>query len=158
MLIRCILFLGIMLGTLGCRGSPIADLKAPEKLTLYSLDGREERPEGEVKTPSKESFHGYPVLGKTEISLPEQRRELLTALNEAIKQHEGKPMAKCFWPRHAIRAIENGKTIDYIICFECSRFREFLGDKQQREVPINPMAQPTFDTPLRDLGIPIAPK
>ena len=55
-------------------------------------------------------------------------------------------------------SFEKGKTVEYVICFECSRFEEFIGAKKLRHEPIDPNAQPAFDKPLQDAGVPIAPK
>lgn len=153
---RLILVTGSLLAVVGCGGSPLADLKSPEQLTLFSIDGRDEDRRGEIK--AKESFHGYPVLGKVEITDPEQRERVIAALKDGIAQGKSMAMAKCFWPRHGLRAVENGKTVDYVICFECSRFEEFLGEKKLRHEPINSKAQSTFDKPLQGAGVPIAPK
>jgi hypothetical protein len=96
------------------------------------------------------------VLGKIVIADAEQRKQVIAALKEGIAQGKGQQMAKCFWPRHGILAMEKGKTVEYVICFECSCFEEFIGGKRLRHEPIESTAQPVFDKPLQDAGVPIA--
>lgn len=108
----------------GCGRDPVAGLEAPEQLTLYSVDGRDFEPGQEPKVDEK--FHGYPVLGKVEITETAKRREIAEALKDGMALSDGK-MAKCFWPRHAIRTVTRGRTIDYVICFECYQVKITTG-------------------------------
>lgn len=140
---------------LGCGAGSVTELDSPEQLTLFSIDGRDEERRGVVQ--AEEIFHGYPVLGKVEIIDPDDRKTLIGALRDGIARRP-KEGAKCFWPRHAIRAVEKGRTVEYVICFECERFEEFLGDKKLRHESISRDVQPAFDKPLREAGVPIAPK
>lgn len=87
-----------MLIALGCSRNPTG-VAAPDELTLYSIDGRDEGEDGRrcvgVKLTS-EKFQGYSVLGKLEVSDAARRRDLATALAAAIERGKDKPMAKCF--------------------------------------------------------------
>jgi hypothetical protein len=153
----CFALVAILIAS-GCSGSPLAKLNSPDQLTLYSIDGRDEdRRLKDLEVKSSETFHGYPVLGKVEVTDPDRRKQLIAALKDA---HARRPTdgAKCFWPRHGIRAIEKGQTIEYVVCFECSRFEEFMGGKKLRHDLLNSDVQPTFDKPLTEAGIPIAPE
>jgi hypothetical protein len=153
---RVILGVAGLLVVIGCASKPAAGLHAPEKLTLYSLDGR--YLEANRQPAGAEIFHGCPVLGKVEITDTEQREQLLAALNEGITQGTREDMAKCFVPRHGLRVVENGITVDYLLCFECSRFEEFLGPIKRRHEPFTSKKRPAFDKPLLAAGIPIAPE
>jgi hypothetical protein len=126
--------------------------ESPEELTLLSIDGREG-----VRTESKEQFLGYPLLGKVVITDPNKRHELMKALSDAISRRP-EYSAKCFWPRHAIRAVSAGKKLDYVICFECSNFEQFEGQQKIHYGPINKDVQPLFDKVLQDAGVPLAPR
>jgi len=153
---RSSLFGGLLLLALtGCGGDPVADSGTPDALTLFSIDGRDEKPRDAGQ--GAETFHGYPVLGKVEIADAGQRKELVAALKDGIARRP-KYGAKCFWPRHGLHVVEKGKAVEYVICFECSRFDEFAGGERLRHELINPDVQPTFDKPLKDAGVPIAPK
>src|SRR3954469_9359154 len=88
--------------------TPVA-AEAPARLTLYSIDGTDYPPGKQPK--AGEVFYGYPVLGKVEVKDAVRQREILGAIGEGIAKSDG-TMAKCFWPRHAVRAVEDGKTVD----------------------------------------------
>jgi len=140
---------------LGCRREPLAGINAPEQLTLYSLHPQELSPDEVAR--AGETFHGWRVLGKIVITEPEKRKELVDALNDAMARRP-EIGAKCFWPRHGLRIVDKGKTVEYVVCFQCSRFEEFVGEARQRYELLNPDVQPTFDKPLTDAGIPLGPK
>lgn len=137
----------------GCGGDSAPGLDAPEQLTLYSIDGRDFEPGQEPKT--EEEFHGYPVLGKLEITDADKRREIIDALKQGLDQKDVKPAA-CFWPRHAIRTIESGQTTDYVICFECYQLAIHKGtERHGKPVSREPMA--LFNKHLTEAKIPLAP-
>lgn len=152
---RLIFGFGVLLGTIGCGKDPLPELQRPDRLTLYSIDGRDPPLRG--NTQPSETFHKYPVLGKVEFVGPQQSREMVANLKKAVERGT-EPMASCFWPRHAIRAVENGKTIEFILCFECSQFAEFIDGTKSPNRPIDSTMQPAFDNPLQAAGVPLAPK
>jgi hypothetical protein len=117
---------------LGCGCNWVGGQGTPEQLTLYSIDGRRLQPGQEVQ--ANEKFHGYPVLGKIEIADADKRKEVFAALKEGLARSNG-TMAKCFWPRHGIPAVEKGRTIDYVICFECLQLEAHEGDSK-RVMPV----------------------
>lgn len=148
-----------LVALIGCGAGTSGDLNAPERLIIFSLDGRDPPDggrRGEAVPPAVGEFHGYPVLGRVEILDLDQRKQLIAALKEGIARHPAP--AKCFWPRHGIQAVENGKTFEYVICFQCSQFEEFLAGKRVRQATIDSGVQPEFDKPLTERRIPIAPK
>lgn len=147
-------FFVLVLLLAGCLGSDrIGNLQSAEKFTLFSIDGRREP--GTVK--AIETFQGYPVLGQVEITDADVRRKLIAAFQDA-RARRPQLGAKCFWPRHGIRAVQSGRTIEYVICFECFRFSEFVDGAIVRHDLLSGSAQLTFDKPLTDAGIPITPK
>jgi hypothetical protein len=144
-----------LLSTVGCRGS-VHHLVTPESLTLLSIDGlRDPEPEA---SGDERMFHGYPVLGRLEIKDPAELKVIVDALISATQDATSTHVAGCFWPRHGIRAIENGKTFEFIICFECSGFSEYINGKPVRGGPVTKNVQATFDEHLVAAGIPLAPK
>ncbi len=100
-----------------------------ESMTLYSLDGLHEvdewdkKPRGEEKAKG-ELFHRFPVLGKTEITSAADRSAILAALKRGIAKSDGRE-AKCFWPRHGLTLVQNGRHIEFVICFECTQLEEY---------------------------------
>ncbi len=139
----------------GCARRPFPPVVVPSQLTLYSLDGRDGLTPEELARAS-ERFHNFPVLGKVEVASAETRRELMAALRDGIAASDG-TAAKCFWPRHGLRTVEKGETIDYVICFQCLQLMEYRGEKSlDRTTTRDP--EPVFDRPLKQAGVPLAPK
>jgi hypothetical protein len=133
--------------------SPLPD--DPDRLILYSLDGM---PDEHRLAEAKEFLYHFPVLGKVEVTDSRQRRELLAAVRRAIRK--APEPAKCFWPRHAIRAVKGGMTVDVVVCFQCrtydvSRAQETLSGAT---LTIAPDPEPLFDKILADAGVPLAKK
>ena len=145
----------IVIGTAfaGCGDGSVANLDVPEQLTLYSIDGRHFEPGKEPKV--EEKFHGYPVLGKVEVTDPDRRKEIIAALNEGRARSNG-TMAKCFLPRHAIRAVEKGRTVDYVICFECYQLEVHDGNSKRVKATTRDPQQ-VFNRHLRQAGVRLAP-
>jgi hypothetical protein len=141
----------------GCSRHPLDSLASSQQFTLYSIDGRDFK-EMEKGEPPKtdEQFHGYPVLGKVDITDAGQRRELTAALRDGMNRSDG-TMMKCFWPRHAIRFVKDGETQDYVICFQCQQLELRSGSaKVVKAITKEPQA--VLDKMLTDAGIKLAPK
>jgi hypothetical protein len=151
----------LALSTAGC--GPGSDLQNPEEMILFSIDGRsvESQPghrRGDGVPTAVGEFHGYPVLGKVEITDLEKRKQIVAALKEG-RASKGE-QAKCFWPRHAVRAVEKGHTVEYIICFQCGGCEVYTDGKRSGggSLSFGRSVRPSFDRPLKDAGIPIAPE
>ena len=136
---------------LGCSRAELVPI--PDQLTLYSIDGSGS-PRSKEAPKSDEEFHGYPVLGKVDISTESDRQSLVTALNQGIA--EGSEMSKCFWPRHGIRMVSGGETKDYVICFECLQFALHSGENKDTYA-ISTTPQSVFNQYLTDAGVELAP-
>jgi hypothetical protein len=98
---------------------------------------------------------GRKVLGSTTIKDAETRKKVLAALYKGIKDSDGK-YAKCFEPRHAIRAIVDGKAVDLVICFECLQIK--IVSPIEGRVLTTATPQATFDKVLTDAKVPLPPK
>lgn len=124
-----------------------AVLDAAEKLELYSLD-----PAGGMLPKDAPGFHGWKVLGKTEVKEADALKKVRAALHKGVAQAQG--VAGCFRPRHGVRATVKSETVDLVICFECSNLQVFAGDKVQ---PVWTSASPqkTLDGFLRDAKVPL---
>jgi hypothetical protein len=135
----------------------------PAKLTLYSIDFREaaeeyrniEEPE-KPKNDGKERIGDYIVLGKIEIKDPQQRKEIMDSIREAIR----KPVdeAKCFWPRHLIRVEEREGASELVICFECSRYMASGHLATEGIRPISDQPKVLLNSILKDAKIEMVPE
>jgi hypothetical protein len=124
-----------------------------EKATQFDLYSLEPATEGKVEK-NKKTFHGWEVLGKTTVKDGKTRKELLDAL-----QKKG-DVAKCFDPRHGIRASHGGKSVDLVICFRCGQIYVFPDGKGERAatLTISDTSQPVFDRVLKAAKVPLAKK
>ncbi|HEY2784691.1 MAG TPA: hypothetical protein VGJ05_06905 [Fimbriiglobus sp.] len=123
-----------------------------DQLILYSIDGNFYELGKEPKV--DEYFHKYPVLGKIDVEDPAVRKEILDSLADGIAK--GGPAFRCFIPRHAIRTVKNGITVDIAICFECGQYRVFGGENFNTK-SINSSPQAILNHHLTAAGIPLAP-
>src|SRR5262245_44881959 len=88
-------------------------LKVLEKADSYELLSLDPGVKG-----VKGGFHGWKVLGKTTVKDKKVRGQVLAALKKGVADSDGR-VAKCFIPRHGVRATHGGKTVELVICFEC---------------------------------------
>jgi hypothetical protein len=124
-----------------------------DSMTVYSLDGNDspnpdEKPRGEM-------FHSFRVLGKVDIASPKDRTAILAAIKEGIaKADKG---YKCFWPRHGVKFTQAGKSVEYVICFECRQFQLYTdGVKSHQYTQATAdTAHPILDNHLAGAGIPL---
>src|SRR5215470_6841582 len=96
----------------------LALLEKGEQFELLSLSP--DRP----KEKPKDAFHGWEVLGRTTVKNAEARKTLVAAFNKGVEDNKG-IVAACFNPRHGIRVTHDGKTADFVICFECYQVQAF---------------------------------
>ena len=91
-------------------------------------------------TAPKEVFHDHAVLGQLQLKENEKLRYAVTALDASGKNWQN-GVAACFWPRHGIRIVHEGKRHDLLICYECSRALLFIEDKSVGIIHMNPEPQ-----------------
>lgn len=142
----------------GC-GSMSADSKIPtgvvavledaDQFELLSID-----PDRPQERP-RDDFHGWKVLGRSQIKDAETRKKLLSALKKGVGENDG-TAAACFDPRHGIRATHEGRTVDLVICFECFQVQFYVGEKREGGFLTTGSPQTVFDQVLRDAGVPLA--
>jgi hypothetical protein len=97
-------------------------LEKPEQFELLSLD-----PSRFEKRRPKEEFHCWRILGSMTVKDRESQNELVTALKKCVVESK-RLVAGCFNPRHGIRVIQDGKTYDLVICFECLQVLVYLNE------------------------------
>ena len=143
----------------GCERTPTAPAQSSGPFILYSIDP-DRRPKDEREAASAdaagERFRGFYVLGKAAVDDSGERAKLLGALRDGIANNDG-AVAACFNPRHGIRAVKGGQTVDYLICFECRHVHVFEGDKPPRYEDTSDAPAAVFDAQLKAHGLPLAP-
>ena len=128
-----------------------AALEKAEQFEVFSLSPR--RP----KDKPRDTFHGWEVLGKTTVKDARTRTGLLTTFKKGVEENDGKA-ALCFNPRHGIRVFRDGKTTDFVICFECFQVQTYEGKERREGFLITASPQTTFDEVLRKAGVPLPKK
>ena len=120
-------------------------LEKAGKLEVYSLDGD--------KT-DKDGWHGWKQLGKTTVE-KEEAAKVATAVKKGVT--EGDKGARCFIPRHGVRAVYDGKTYDLVICFECGWVYVYV-DKSDKPTVLMISESPhkALDKILTDAKVPLA--
>jgi hypothetical protein len=124
----------------------LAALEKADELELYSLNGDTDAPDG---------WHGAKVLGKATVSAAADRKALASALKKGVE--EGKDGARCFVPRHGVRASHAGKSYDLLICFECHWLYVYAADSDKPLVLlVSEAPQKVLNKLLTDAKVPPA--
>ena len=82
------------------------------------------------------------------------RKKLVAAFEKGIEDSDG-TIAACFNPRHAMRVTHNGKTPDFVICFECVQVYVFLGKEHMKTLLTTGSPQAAFDRVLKEAKVPL---
>lgn len=77
----------------------------------------------------EDSFHDFEVLGRARLGSARDRAALAAALNAGIAGNDS-VAARCFMPRHGIRAETPSGRVDLVICFQCLQVRVFDGGEE----------------------------
>jgi hypothetical protein len=120
-------------------------LDKADTFELYSLE-----PGNNVRV--KDGFHGWKVLGKTEVKGQAKRKRLADALRLGAEDNFGMA-ARCFIPRHGIRLKGNGKTVGLVICFQCLQVQVFVDNERKEGFLITHEPQKEFDATLKGAGV-----
>ncbi len=128
-----------------------ATLEGSPKFTLFSL-----APHAAQATPldrlnQKKTFHGYLILGSTEVK-GQKKMELLGKLYTAIAANADP--AKCFLPRHGIRATDGERSVDLVICFQCRQIQSYVNGREGGGL-VSDAPQKYFDEVLRQARVPL---
>jgi hypothetical protein len=128
----------------------MAIIQKADQIEFYSIE-----PFPDEKAPRDKLLRGYVVLGKTVIKDAKARKAFVEEFDEAAGRGR---MAKCFDPRHGIRATHDGKSMDVLICFHCGyvNLYEGKGNEPIASFSIAAGAQPAFDKILKDGKVPLA--
>lgn len=98
-------------------------LQESQQMTLYSIDPDPQNPH----SPGDGLFHGYGVLGHTDVSNSAARQRVAREIQQAVAASDGVAYM-CFNPRHGVRVTRGSTTFDFLICFECEAIYTFVGD------------------------------
>lgn len=130
-------------------------LDTGERFVLLSLSPSKQEvvPGAVTNSPTTETFHYYPVLGKIEIRDGNERGELLRALYKGISDSDGS-VNKCFFPRHGISATLGDETVEFLICFECLSIQ--MHPKHGKDVLTTRSPQRAFNRALEKAKLPIS--
>jgi len=133
---------------LGCGSLPdsaVAVLDRPDSFQILAL---EPHPTGEAQ-PGVERFHGHGVLAKADVADPKARERIVDIVNRGVRK--GGTQAKCFNPRHGVHAVQGGRAVDLVICYECSAL-EVVEDGHGTTLGTGDV-QPELDEAFRAAGV-----
>ncbi len=136
----------------GCRQDASFLPKEFDSLTLYSLESDFDKL---LLPDDAELFHGYAVLGKTDVS-KEVSEKVVASIRSDIAN--GSTVSKCFWPHHALRILVDGKPLDVLICYKCRGFkRTDDGVLVATSFPIDVSSRQMINEILQAKGIDLSP-
>jgi len=127
----------------GPTNSGTASIHAASELTLYSIHPYPW--ESRKSYPDAETMKGHAILSEKTIRDKSVIGKLAEALDSSLNSSEAE-FAKCFYPRHAVKA--NGTL--YLICFQCGHL--YIDDKL---VAIGEEGRATFDQVWKDNSMPV---
>jgi len=94
----------------------------------------------------------WTTLGRAEVGDRAEQKAIVDAVEKGIA--EGTGGAICFTPRHGIHATYKGKSVDVLICFECSVVVvEVNGKFRKPRLPTSRASQAVLDAVLRKAGV-----
>ncbi len=93
-------------------------------------------------------FHKFPILSKIEIIYNNDKIDFINQLYDNISNADYS-VARCFYPRHGIRIINENDTWDWVICFQCG-FARVYKSSQKHFYEINLKDNPKY---FNDLAI-----
>jgi hypothetical protein len=122
-----------------------------QRFILYSLHPHPmELDAHELQT--KPTFHGYLILGQTQINNPTTKSDLLAALYDGLGKGD---FLGCFNPRHGIRAVRGNKTVDLVVCFQCLQI-EIYDERGKRTVTVSSSPKTIFNRVLSEAHVTLA--
>lgn len=118
-------------------------LENSDRMILYSIESMQSGEKG---------FHGYPIVGQTEIKSRKIKSDLVAHFYDGMEDEIF--AAGCFQPHHAIRAIKGKKVVDMVICFGCSGVEITYGALEGR-THVSSTPQKFYDAVLTEAGVPL---
>jgi hypothetical protein len=93
-------------------------------------------------------FHSYKVLRHVQVKKVDDRKAIAKALGAALHWNPLR-QALCFNPRHGVRASHGGRSLDLVICLECSIIYLYEADKFQDNLTVTAKTCEPLDRVLR---------
>ncbi len=124
-------------------------------MVVYTLDFQ--KFEGNTAPLDGNLFHGYPIIGQLNVTEQKAMQDIALSIRDSFDR-DGLKTPFCFWPRHGLRYIKDGITTDYVICFECLRYRKWINEKYIAEGGTASDPNQVFDDILTAAGVKLAPK
>jgi hypothetical protein len=136
------------------KGGAKAALEQSEALTVLSIE----------PTPSfgyaENAFQDHEVFGKTTVTGAAKTALLASLYNGLASRPRNDGLEYigigCFMPRHGIRAVHKGTTIDLLICFSCMKMQVYEGNKQINQEFSSNEPQPEFNRVLTQANVPLS--
>jgi hypothetical protein len=95
-----------------------------------------------------DNYYGWRVVGRAAVTDRPARARLIESLRRSLRQPGVEP-GFCFHPRHGLSVTRAGRTVDLVICFECSRFESYENGEQTDFAPVGGAPEPLFNDLLR---------
>lgn len=143
----------VLFATFGCspQAKQMNDPRTEGTFILYSLDG--DRYPGDPVPEGAVLLHGWPILKECDIDPVATRHKIFAALDAGIEDASGMSsdmLPDCFNPHHAIRVETEGVAVDYVICFKCSQYEIWQGEKRVSGGKTSAAPRKTFDAVLAE--------
>ncbi|MDA1195443.1 MAG: hypothetical protein O2894_09700 [Planctomycetota bacterium] len=104
-------------------------------------------------SPETDRLRGYGVLGRVTVTDDTEHRSIVEAVYRGLKG-EGAGPASCFWPRHALRFTHDGRTVELLICFECTWVHVYRdGAEHEARMLFGAGVKPVFDSAVKAHGL-----
>src|SRR5262249_544091 len=124
---------------------------AMEVLRLYPVQ------RGKRRKGAANLFHEYDVLHRVRVAEAKQRKELAASLSKGFHWNSLR-RALCFNPRHGLKASCGKRTLDLLICFECSRIQVYQDNEPAGTITVVAKSCPVIDRILSTSNEAPAPK
>ena len=118
---------------------------------VYSLDPDLDFKYGNQNKTGIRTFQGWKVLNELRPTMA-TRYELAESLARASMPLNVVPV-DCFNPRHGIRSMRNGKTYDFVICFQCNSYHVYVDSNLAAMVPLSKQPRGLFNAKVTDVSL-----
>ncbi|MEE9390996.1 MAG: hypothetical protein V3W41_00655 [Planctomycetota bacterium] len=128
-------------------------LENADDYELFAIYPHRPRPD-EIPAADRQ-MHGFRVIGRTPVSKA-TGLSALSVIYQGVRD-EHYPRAKCFNPRHALRARRGQQWVDLVICYQCQRIFAYDETGERWEISTAPEVRPALDRIYEEQGLKIDP-